>query len=208
MYRPPAFAVDDVVRIHEVIRERSFATFARSVSGAVILAYAPVVLDAHAGKFGTLRFHFSTNNSIVEDVDGTQLYFSLFGPDAYVSPDWYDTPSMVPTWNYVAVEGRGVARKLSLGELRQLLIDLSAEQERKLLPKKPWSIEKVPEQKMEMLTGAIVGFELRLDSLAGKFKLSQNLKRQDFDGALRGLEARGDAASKSIAGAMRKTIAP
>ena len=208
MYRPAAFAVDDVVRLHAFMRERSFATFARVRSGAVTLAYAPVILDPHAGPKGTLRCHFSANNSIVEAAEGTQFHVSFLGPDAYISPDWYETPGMVPTWNYIAVEGRGTARKLDNTELRQLLIDLSADQEQRLLPKKPWTIDKVPEPKMGALMGAIVGFELRLDELAGKFKLSQNIKPADFDGAARGLEARGDAMSAAVARAMRKTTEP
>ncbi len=178
------------------------------MNGGIAFAYAPVVLDEKVGPCGALRLHFSTNNSIVEGADGAQFHVSLLGPDAYVSPDWYETPGMVPTWNYITVEGQGIARKLSSDALRQLLADLSAEQETRLLPKKAWTIEKVPEQKMKLLLGAIVGFEIRLDRLAGKFKLSQNIKPEDFEGTLRGLDARGDAASVAVAAAMRKAIAP
>lgn len=178
------------------------------MSGRVALGYAPVVLDEHVGPYGALRLHFSANNSIVEDVDGAQFHVSFLGPDAYVSPDWYETPGMVPTWNYVAVEGQGIARRLNPDELRQLLVDVSAVQESRLLPKTPWTIDKVPEQKMQMLMGAIVGIEVRLQKLAGKFKLSQNIKASDFEGAIVGLEARGDASSLAVARSMRKTTAP
>jgi transcriptional regulator len=208
MYRPSAFAVDDIVKLHEVIRERSFATFARAKHGAVTFAYAPTVLDDRVGTHGALRVHFSTNNSIVEEADGAQFDVSFVGPDAYISPDWYVTPGIVPTWNYIAVEGRGTARKLDAMEMRQLLIDLSANQEQRLLPKKPWTIDKVPEAKLNALLGVIVGFEIRFEQLEGKFKLSQNVKKADFDGAARGLETRGDAASAAVARAMRKTTAP
>jgi transcriptional regulator len=166
------------------------------------------VLDEATRPYGALRLHFSTNNSIVEGADGAQFHVSFLGPDAYISPDWYETAGMVPTWNYIAVEGRGIARKLNPGELRQLLADLSAQEEKRLAPKDPWTIDKVPEQKMKMLMSAIVGFEVRLESLVGKFKLSQNIKDEDFVGALRGLDARGDAASIAVAAAMRKASAP
>ena len=66
----------------------------------------------------------------------------------------------------------------------------------------------MPEQRLNALTHAIVGFEVRLESLSGKFKLSQDKKREDFEGALRGLEARSDAASAAVAGAMRKITPP
>lgn len=208
MYRPTAFAVDDVKALHAFIRERVFATFARAADGDVALAYAPVLLDAGTGPFGSLRCHFAASNPIVANIDGAQLRVSLVGPDAYISPDWYETPGIVPTWNYLAVEGSGPARKLDTAELRQLLVDISADQERRLSPKQPWTIDKVPAAKMNALMGAIVGIEIRLERLEGKFKLSQNIKPEDFAGALRGLEARGDAASLAVAAAMRKAIAP
>jgi transcriptional regulator len=87
----------------------------------------------------------------------------------------------------------------------QLLVDLSAAEEGHLRPKKPWTIDKVPEPKMTTLLNAIVGFEVALGTLEGKFKLSQNLKPEDFRGAAEGLEARGDAQSVAVAHAMRAT---
>jgi transcriptional regulator len=208
MYRPAAFAVDDVQTLHAVMRERAFATLARVRADKVEFAYAPIVLDPEEGPYGSIRFHLASNNPIVEGADGAQFHVSFLGPDAYISPDWYETAGVVPTWNYIGVEGQGIARKLDSDALRQLLIDVSATQEAKLLPKKPWTIDKVPEQKMNMLMNAIAGFEVRLESLDGKFKLSQNLKPADFEGAVRGLEKRGDALSVAVAAAMRKTIAP
>lgn len=208
MYRPSAFAIDDIAKLHSYIRERGFATVALIADGSVELAYAPVVLDAQTGPNGALRFHLARNNPVSRSADGAHLVFSFAGPDAYVSPDWYATPGMVPTWNYVAVEARGVARKLSGEELRSLLVDISAESERKLAPKKPWTIDKVAEQRMSVLLNAIDGFEMTLETLTGKFKLSQNVKTEDFEGALGGLEACGDAVSAAVASAMRKTTAP
>jgi len=208
MYRPSAFAIDDIAKLHAYIRERGFATVALIADGSIELAYAPVVLGAQAEPNGTLRFHLARNNPVSAKAEGSHLLFSFTGPDAYISPDWYATAGMVPTWNYVAVEGRGVARKLNSDELRQLLVDLSAEQERKLLLKKPWTIDKVVAQRLNSLMSAIDGFEVPLETLSGKFKLSQNIKREDFDGALRGLDARGDAASAAVASAMRMTTEP
>jgi len=208
MYRPAAFAVDDLAKLHACIRRRAFATVAMISEGAIELAYAPVLVDAQAGPNGSLRFHLARNNPVSQKADRARLVISFVGPDSYISPDWYRSQGMVPTWNYIAIEGRGVARKLTGGELLQLLADLSAEQERHLLPKKPWMLDKVPEQRLSVLMNSIDGFEVLLESLSGKFKLSQNIKKEDFDGALRGLEARGDAASAAVANEMRKTIVP
>ncbi|HSZ74726.1 MAG TPA: FMN-binding negative transcriptional regulator [Rhizomicrobium sp.] len=200
MYRPHAFAVDDIATLHAFIRANAFATVAVAHEGEVHFAYAPIVLD----EKGTLRFHLARNNPAAMHADGTKLSFSFMGPHTYISPDWYESTAMVPTWNYIAVEGQGVARKLDATALRQLLIDLSAAQEKFLLPKQPWTLDTVPEARVAALVNAIDGFEVALENLEGKFKLSQDKKPEDFAGVLSCLEARGDAAGAAIAREMRK----
>jgi transcriptional regulator len=186
--------------MHTVIRTHVFATIAAVIDGAVAFAYAPVVLDAERNA---VRFHLAHGNPVAGIADGAPVALSFVGTDAYVSPDWYETAGRVPTWNYTAVEGRGHARRLERDVLRQSLVDLSAGEEEKLLPKKPWTIEKVPEEKMAGLLNAIVGFEVAFGTLEGKFKLSQNVPSGDAAGVLRGLDGRGDSASREIAHAMR-----
>ena len=205
MYRPPAFATNDIAALHEAIRARVFATVACVVDGAIAFAYAPVVLDADAGSHGTVRFHLAGNNPLANIADRTALQISFLGPDAYVSPDWYETKGRVPTWNYLAVEGRGAAKRLNSDGLRQLLVDLSAVEESKLLPKRPWTIDKVLEEKMGPLMNAIMGFSVRFETLEGKFKLSQNVPREDAEGVMRGLVQRDDPQSRAVAREMRKT---
>lgn len=105
----------------------------------------------------------------------------------------------------MAVEARGAAKKLTREDLRQLLVDLSADQEMRLLPKPPWQIGKVAEDRFEALLNAIDGFEVPLVSLEGKFKLSQSMSAADVAGTIAALEARGDARSVAVARAMRST---
>ncbi|HWE05431.1 MAG TPA: FMN-binding negative transcriptional regulator [Rhizomicrobium sp.] len=205
MYRPSAFATDEVTALHDVIRQRAFATVACVIDGTIALAYAPVVLDVDTGPRGSVRFHLAGINPVAAVPDGTPFTLSFLGPDAYVSPDWYETHGRVPTWNYLAVEGRGVVQRMSGDQLRQLLINLSAVEENKLLPKKPWTIDKVPEDKMDALMNAIVGFSVRFETLEGKFKLSQNVTPEDAEGVMRGLIQRGNANGRGIAKAMRRT---
>jgi transcriptional regulator len=133
MYRPRAFAVDDRPALHEVIRNRVFATFALVHEGRVQFAYAPVVVDADANE---IRFHLAKANPVAALADGARVAVSFAGPDAYVSPDWYETGGLVPTWNYIAVEGEGIARTLTRDELLALLGDLSAQEEKTLFRKR------------------------------------------------------------------------
>jgi transcriptional regulator len=198
MYRPRAFAIDDAAVIREVLRRRAFVTLAAVHDGEVAFAYAPVVVDEDG-----VRFHLASGNPLAALKDGARVSLSCIAGDAYVSPDWYETTGRVPTWNYIAVEGRGIVRRLDAGDLRRLLIELSASEEHKLLPKRPWTIDKVPEEKMGALMNAITGFSLRFEMLEGKFKLSQNVTPQDAEGVIHGLTRRGDAASLAIAQAMR-----
>ena len=200
MYRPRAFVVDDVPSLHTVIRDCAFATIAVVDDGAIRFAYAPVVLDEESGS---IRFHLARANPVAELADGASLAVSFTGPDAYISPDWYESEGLVPTWNYIAVEGTGVARRLDDRALNRLLVDLSASEEAKLLPKAPWTLDKVEPRKLAALQQAIIGFELGFETLQGKFKLSQDKKLSDIDGVIRGLEVRGDARSLAVANAMR-----
>ena len=199
MYRPAAFAVDDRPTLDAFIRAHPFATIALVRDGRVEIAYAPVVLDG-----GSVRFHLAANNPVAQAADGARLKLSFLGAHAYISPDWYATKTMVPTWNYSAVEGEGIAERLDGEALTTLLVDLSAAEESPLAPKKPWTIDKVPEEKMGALMNAIVGFSMRFETLEGKFKLSQNVTPEDAEGVMRGLVQRGDPAGRAVAKAMRR----
>lgn len=204
MYRPRAFVEDDVAVLRAFIRERAFATVAITIKGQIHFAYTPVVLDGDG--LGRVRFHLAKANPVCAAADGAALNFSFLGDDAYISPDWYETQGRVPTWNYTAVEASGTARKLAREELRQLLVDVSADQENRLLPKDPWRIEKVDAAKLEGLLSAIDGFEVALETLQGKFKLSQNVTDADKKGAIAGLEDRADPRSLATARAMKSKL--
>jgi transcriptional regulator len=205
MYRPSAFAVDDVEVLHGVIRRRVLVTIAASRNGEVRFAYAPVIVDEGQGPLGGIRFHLAIGNPLAKLEDGARVSIGVMAADAYVSPDWYRKIVTVPTWNYIAVEGEGAVRRTSREDLRKLVVDLSAQEEEKLMPKAPWQIDKVPPQRVEALLNGIVGFSLAFERLQGKFKLSQDKSADDVAGVIAGLEARGDAASLAVAKEMRNT---
>jgi transcriptional regulator len=201
MYRPGPYVQDDVKVLHDIIRERSFCLVAAAIDGEPQFAYAPVVVDDDGAR-GRVRYHLARANPLAK-LDSAKVRLSFLGPDSYVSPDWYTTEGLVPTWNYVAVEGSGIAQQLDKDALRQLLVDLSAAHEERLRPKKPWTIDKVPETKMEALLNAIVGFEVAFETLEGKFKLSQDKKPEDFDGVVDALETSREVGAQAVAAAMK-----
>ncbi|MGH6878443.1 MAG: FMN-binding negative transcriptional regulator [Rhizomicrobium sp.] len=203
MYRPAAYAIDDIALLHRVMRERSFATIAAVVEGRLLFAYAPIAVDSEQEPRGTVRFHLARSNPLAE-LDGTEVRLSFLGPDAYVSPDWYETKGFVPTWNYIAVEGAGCARRLDNLELRRLLVDISSIEEEKLRPKIPWTIDKLGEERIAALLNGIRGFAVTLETLEGKFKLSQDKTPANIAGVIAGLLSRGDPASFAMAKAMKE----
>ncbi len=205
MYRPAAYARDETAVLHEFIRERSFAVIAAAIDGSVQFAYAPMVLDSTDGSRGGVRFHLARANPLAR-IDGCRVLITFIGPDAYVSPDWYATEGLVPTWNYIAIEAAGTARQLNDPALRRLLADLSAEHEKRLLPKRPWTLDKLPEQKLDALLNAIVGFSIAFDTLEGKFKLSQDKKAEDFKCVVASLESSTMPASRALAAAMQRFV--
>jgi transcriptional regulator len=201
MYRPAHYAQDDFGVLREIIRKRSFAVIATVANGAPEFAYAPTVFIDDASPRGGVQFHLARANPMSR-LDGRMVRMTFLGPDAYVSPDWYGHGGFVPTWNYIAVEGAGVARELDNDGLRALLVALSAEHEKKLAPKPQWTLDKLDEKRLGALLNAIVGFSVSFETLEGKFKLSQDKKSPEFEGALQGLEAQSDCSSRAVANAM------
>jgi transcriptional regulator len=204
MYNPAHFAVSDVRDVHGFIAANSFATVAGTIGGALHFAYAPVVLDVEPAPFGCVRFHLAKANPLAAVPDGTELKLSFLGAHCYVSPDWYENADQVPTWNYTAAEGSGKVRCLNDAGLRKLLSDLTAQEEKILAPKPPWTMGRLSAGRLEQMLPAIIGFELVFETLDGKHKLSQNRARVDALGVIAALEARGDGTSRAVAAAMRK----
>ena len=126
------------------------------------------------------------------------------GPHCYVSPDWYASPGLVPTWNYVAVHCYGTPRRVTdesavIAHLRQL----SALAEERLLPKRPWTLDKVRPTTLTTLIRQIVAFRIEITRIEGKRKLNQNRSAADRAGVIRALEGSGRSDDQDIAEAMR-----
>ncbi len=202
MYNPPAFAITDRAVLRELILAHSFAVIAGAMECVVRFAYAPTLFLPDV-RHGRVQFHLARANPLAGIEDGTDLTLSFLGPHAYISPNWYKSSGQVPTWNYVAIEGVGRARRLNARELTSQLAALAAQNEAQLTSK-PWTLEKLPDDRRNMLLSAICGFEVELSSLEGKLKLSQNRTPEDVAGAIAGLEARGDSASLAVAAVMKK----
>jgi transcriptional regulator len=204
MYNPAHFAISDIAAVHAFIRSNPFATLAANIGGEIHFAYVPVIVESESAPLGTAHFHFARANPMANIADGATIKLAMLGAHAYVSPNWYETPDQVPTWNYTAVEGSGKVKRLAGPETLRYLERLAAEQEAVLAPNQPWTPRKVNPERLKNLLSAIVGFQLAFDCLEGKAKLSQNKSQADIAGVIAALKDRGDPAGIAVAASMQK----
>jgi transcriptional regulator len=178
MYIPAQFAETDLATLHKFMREHNFATLVTQQDGAPYASHLPLMLDTSKGLHGVLMGHMARNNSQWQELAaGAEVLVMFHGPHAYVSPSWYEpNPMVVPTWNYMAVHAYGVARIVSEDDLIQSLYQLTDENEKSYSA--PWKLELTQTMRDQMLN-AIVGFEVSLSRIEGKFKMSQNRSQQD-----------------------------
>ena len=153
-------------------RKRSFGTLAINGEHDPLLSHIPFQLS-EGGE--SLEAHLLRSNPIVRVLGKPQsAAVSVLGADAYISPDWYGTKDQVPTWNYVAVHLRGTLRLGEAGELPGVLERLSQNMEERLLPKPVWKHEKMSDGIFERMCRQIVPIFMKIETIDGTWKLSQN----------------------------------
>ena len=187
MYIPKAFREDDLNTLHKFMREYSFATLITQHEGVPFATHLPFILDAQQGPNGILLAHMARANPQWHDFVSEQEVLVIFqGPHAYVSPSWYEVELSVPTWNYAVVHAYGLPRLIEDGEdLYKLLKTLIETHEAQF--EKPWPFN-LPDDYLQKMMHGIVGFEIEITRLEGKFKLSQNrtsIERENVIAALR-----------------------
>ncbi len=205
MYRPRHFRNEDQSQVLDFARARAFGAFVIvHPRHGLYGAHVPFLIDqGPQSQAPRLRFHVAAANPIHKAIDGANPGLMIVGgPDAYVSPDWYETEHMVPTWNYIAVHLSGTPALMPAEKLPALLDDLSDRLEQELLPKPVWTTAKLPEASYANLRRAIVGITMEVTAIEGQWKLSQNRSAADRGGVIRALRERGRANDLAIADAV------
>jgi len=192
MHPAPYFAWNDRDAMLAMVAEIGFCTIC--LPGPFV-AHAPVLVAAP----DRLRFHLARRNRAVPALEaGARAIVSCLGPDAYVSADWYGSDGQVPTWNYVAVEAEGPLRRLDEPELADLLDALSAEFERRLAPKPPWTSAKLGADRLRAMLEALAGFELTIEALRGTRKLAQHKSRTERKAVAAALASSSPALARAM----------
>jgi len=203
MYLPSHFTEADTARIHDLMRKNSFATIVTHTSEAPFATHMPVLLHGKRGPHGTLVSHMARANEQWRHFSGGREVLVIFqGPHAYVSPSWYETKPAVPTWNYAAVHAYGVPRIIEdeanlRTTLRELVHYFEAGRPQ------PWG-EELTDEYLDKLSPGIVGLEIPITRLEGKFKLSQNRNATDRAGVIAALAQSPDQTARELAKLMKE----
>lgn len=205
MYIPPSFAERDLPTLHAFIEAHPFAVLvSASATDGLFATHLPVVLDRDAGAHGTLMGHLARANAhsrhLAAGAGEAMLIFT--GPDAYITPEWYpakrDHGRVVPTWNYVAVHAYGTVRlRAEPAFLRAHLEALTARHEAGRA--RPWAVSDAPAEFIAQQMQAIVGLELEITRLEGKWKMSQNRSGADIAGVIEGLSTSDAPRDREVA---------
>ncbi|WP_281967197.1 FMN-binding negative transcriptional regulator [Roseovarius nanhaiticus] len=170
MHPNPAFRGATEAFNLDFAREQGFGMLAVASDGAPLISHLPFVLNA-AGDVA--EFHLVRSNPIAR-LGGAPARLAVQGPHTYISPDWYGAEDQVPTWNYVAVHLVGEIEPRPETELRDLLDRQSEAYEARLLPKLPWTADKMTDGLMERMMRQIVPFRMHVSEVHGTWKLGQN----------------------------------
>ena len=208
-YPSPAFREHRTEVLHAAIRELYFGLLVTRPDGGFATSYLPWELDATRGPHGTLVGHLARYNPQWQVPDGGADALVVFqGPHAYVSPSWYPSkhgdPRQVPTWDYLAVEARGKLKTFDdEARLYNLLVKLTDRNEEGRPHR--WHVTDAPDDYLRKEMRHIVGIELRIESLIGRYKLSQNRNAADQEGARAGLAAAPTERERGVAKAIAVT---
>ena len=189
LYIPKAHLVDERKFLHDFMEEFSFVDLI-TATPTLRITHIPCYIDRTRGEFGTVFGHISKNNVQTQTFDGEHPAVIVFrGPHGYISPSWYAKPeSSVPTWNFGVVHAsgklQGVSDKVMLRKMLARLIDKNED-----YSKSKYDFSKLPDSYVGGMLGGIVGFEMKIELLEGKFKMGHE---------------RGEAERKNVAEQLKK----
>ena len=195
MYTPKHFEEPRIAVMHELMRTRPLATLVTLSSGGLNANHIPLHLVDTPAPLGTLRGHVARANPLWHDFAKDVEVLAIFlGPDSYITPSWYatkqETGKVVPTWNYAVVHAYGTLRIIDdAAWIHAQLEALTAHNEAGFA--RPWAVSDAPREYTDKLLEAIIGFEIVITKLSGKWKVSQNQPAQNQAGVIEGLNNSG-----------------
>jgi transcriptional regulator len=210
MYQPPAFKEDDHTAMAALMRACPLGLLITAGASGVMANAIPFLYDPATGSHGTLRCHVAKANGQWKEIgDGLEALVVFQGSDHYIRPGWYETKrethKVVPTWNYAMVQARGLARAIEdkmwlAQQIRAVTTMMEGG------APEPWSVDDAPDDFIASQIKGIVGIEITLTALNGKWKTSQNRNEADRRGVVEGLQALGDGSAGVMAALVAQTL--
>lgn len=208
MYEVAAFREQRVEVLHALIQAHPLAALVTQGAHGLDANHIPLLVEPDPAPFGTLRGHVARANPLCMQVDAHAQVLAIFhGPQGYISPSWYASKAehgkVVPTWNYAVVHAHGPLIVHEDAEwLRALVTRLT--KSREALRDQPWQVTDAPPDYIDTMLKAIVGIEIPISRLQGKWKMSQNRLPQDRDSVKAHLKRAADDASAAMLDQMQR----
>lgn len=208
MYLPSHFEETRVEVLHQLIRSHPLGALVTFGADGLNANHVPFEIDPNPAPFGTLRAHVARANPVWREFSREVEPLVIFqGPQIYITPSWYqtkkETGKVVPTFNYIVVHACGAMRVIEDADwLRKFVGGLT---DRFEAPRaQPWAVTDAPEDFVAMQLRAIVGIEISVTRLIGKWKTSQNRPAADQKGVVAGLRESVDAVAQAMAVAVEQ----
>jgi len=210
MYIPTQYQEPDVAVLHALIRAHPLGAWVVRSGEDLVVNHIPFAIDASRGERGTLIGHVARPNAVWTQISESVSSVVIFqGAESYISPSWYptkqDTGKAVPTWNYAVVHAHGVP---SLFEDRErLLAHVTAlTNTHESTFEAPWRVSDAPADFIHAMLKGIVGIEIPIASLTGKWKVSQNRPEADRRAVVEALRKQGDDSSRAMAALVSRSL--
>lgn len=196
MYTPKQFKEENLETLYALMKASPLGLLVSVGADGPLVTAVPFLLKAELSDNGTLQCHVARANPQWQSLDGQRVLVVFQGVDTYISPSWYASKAVhgkvVPTWNYVMVQARGKAKVIESSDwLLKQITALTHQQESKRPTQ--WQVSDAPADYIDAEIKHIVGIEIRIDSLEGKWKASQNRNADDRRGVADNLMQEGDA---------------
>lgn len=207
MYNPTHFMQPDQQKLLALINEFPFATLVTQTDEGLDANHLPLVVGENPAGGIVLQGHLARANPAWQQLNSENVLVVFNGPQAYVSPSAYPSKQqngrVVPTWNYAVVHAAGAIHFIHEADWKLNLLQRLTQQH-EAPREQPWAVEDAPEDFTNKLLNAIVGFEIAVNRLEGKWKLSQNQPAENQQGVAADLRASGSPQAVAVADLMRK----
>lgn len=204
MYIPASFLEDDRQRLQDFIERHSFGILVSQSNGSPFATHLPFLLERDAGPYGSLIGHTARANPQCVAAAGQSVLAIFSGPHAYISPTWYESENVVPTWNYAAVHATG---KLQVIDDEATLLNLVERMTRfyeQTMPR-PWTFDGSTTF-AQRLASQIIGFRIEIEALEGKWKMSQNQPVERQHKVIQALEQKSNSDAQAVAQIMKSRL--